>query len=109
MDFREPEPSPTWLIDPLLALYAQLPCVESAYLVEMKAHDDPDPDHAGWLIALAVASANSERAVRATFTIIQSLCREHTMTVDLTTFVISEERRVGHEVVGKFRPSGWPD
>src|SRR3546814_12221015 len=53
----------------------------------MKAHDDPDPDHAGWLIALAVASANSERAVRATITIIQSLCREHTMAVDLMTFV----------------------
>src|SRR3546814_12954083 len=53
----------------------------------MKAHDDPDPDHAEWLIALAVASANSERAVRATITIIQSLCREHTMAVDLMTFV----------------------
>lgn len=103
MDFREPEPSPTWLIDPLIALYAQLSCVESAYLVEMKAHDDPDPDHAGWLIALAVASANSERAVRATITTIQSLCREHTMTVDLMTFVPDVPPGWVHEVdIGPF-------
>src|SRR3546814_16922206 len=61
MDFREPEPSPTWLIDPLLALYAQLPCVESAYLVEMKAHDDPDPNHAVCLIHFTSIGTTSGR------------------------------------------------
>lgn len=87
MEFREPEQAPTWLIDPLITLYAQLPSVEVAYLVEVRAPDDPDPEHVGLLIALGVASAETERAVRATITTIQPLCRSREAAVDLTAFV----------------------
>lgn len=86
LDFREPDPPPTWLIDPLIALYAQMPSVEAAYLFEIRAPDDSDPEHVGLLIALGVPSTETEHAARATITTIQPLCRARKLTVDLTTF-----------------------
>lgn len=86
MEFREPDPTPSWLIDPLIALYAQLPSIDAAYLVEFRTPDDPDPEHTGLLIALGVSPAEQERAVRATITTIQPLCRTRNACVDLTVF-----------------------
>jgi hypothetical protein len=90
MDFREVYPPPTWLTDPLIALYARLPSVEAAYLVEVTAHDDPDPQHFGLLIGLVVPSAEAERAVRATITTVQPLCRIRDKAVDLMEFAPEE-------------------
>lgn len=87
MQFREPDPAPSWLIDPLIALYARLPSVEMAFVVEFRPSDDPDPAHVGLLIALGVPAAETERAVRATITAIQPLCRVREALLDLTAFV----------------------
>ena len=84
MEFREAEPAPIWLIDPLITLYAQLPSVEVAYLVEVRAPDDPT--HTGILIGLGVLSSETERAVRASITAIQPLCQGRAAAVDLTAF-----------------------
>jgi len=86
MEFREPEPPPAWLIDPLIALYAQLPAVDVAYLVEVRAPNDPDPEHVTLLIALGVAAADTEHAARATIATIQPLCRSREVGADLTAF-----------------------
>lgn len=87
MQFREPDPLPTWLTDPLIMLYAGLPSVQVAYLVEVRTPDAPDPEHVALLIALGVPSADTERAVRATITAIQPLCRIREAAVDLTAFM----------------------
>lgn len=87
MEFREPDPLPTWLTDPLIVLYAQLPSVQEAYLVEVRTPDDPDPERVGLLIVLGVPSVETERAVRATITAIQALCRIRAVAVDLTAFI----------------------
>ena len=87
MVFREPDPPPAWLIDPLIALYARLPSVEAAYLLETGVPGGPEPMPTGLLIALDVPSAETERAARATITTIQPLCRARDAAVDLTVFV----------------------
>jgi hypothetical protein len=89
MEFREPDAAPSWLIDPLIALYARLPSVEMTYMVEFRSPDDTEPEHVGLLIGSGVPSMETERAVRATITTIQPLCRTRDTAVDLTAFVPS--------------------
>lgn len=84
------EDAPSWLIEPLMKLYAQLNCVEVAYLGELRSQENPE--RRGLLIALAVAEQDAERAARASITIIQPHCKKHATTaVDLTTFSPSDE------------------
>lgn len=87
--FREPDPAPTWLIDPLIGLYLQLPAVEAAYLVEVRCSSDPTQETVGLLIAVSVDAAETEHVARATITLIQPLCRALNIPVDLTAFVPS--------------------
>ena len=87
MEFREPDPLPTWLTDPLITLYARLPNVQVAYLVEVRTPDASDPEHVALLIVLGVPSAETERTARATITAIQPLCRTREVAVDLTAFI----------------------
>ena len=83
-DIRVPEPRPGWLLDPLVKLYAQLDCIEAAYLVEKRLSEDLD--QVALLIVLAAPKPNSERAVRATVTLVQPLCCEQSTALDIMTF-----------------------
>ena len=85
--FREPDPAPAWLIDPLIGLYLQLPAVEAAYLVEVRYSSDPTQEAVGLLVAVGVDAAETEHVARATITLIQPLCRAVDVPVDLTAFV----------------------
>jgi hypothetical protein len=82
--FGVPDPTPSWLIEPLVKLYAQLACVQTAYLIE--ARPSNDPDHPMLLIALTSSRLDAERAARATITAIQPLCRNREVGVDITSF-----------------------
>jgi hypothetical protein len=77
---------PGWLIDSLASLYVQLTCVDAAYLTEIQS--TVAPNTAGYLVVLAVAQKDAERAARATTTMLQPMCNAHgSSSVDLTTFV----------------------
>lgn len=87
MEFREPDPVPTWLIDPLIGLYLQLSAVEAAYVAEFRRLNDSTQGTAGLLIAVGVEVVETEHVARATITLIQPLCRTLDVPVDLTAFV----------------------
>jgi hypothetical protein len=82
--FRAPERPSAWLIDPLVALFAQLACVEAAYLIEIRSPGDIN--HPGLLVALAAPKPDSERAVRASVTLVQPLCRGLGVDLDIMSF-----------------------
>lgn len=68
----------------LVGLYARLPYVQAAYLLEVAPSQAPDTR--SLLIALAVAPDHVERAARATITDIQPLCARNNVAVDITAF-----------------------
>ena len=77
------EQAPSWLLDALVSLCAQLAYVEAAYLAEIHSLSG-----SGILVVLAVPTENIERAARATTTALQSQCHAHgASSVDVTTFV----------------------
>ena len=76
--------APAWLVPCLVGLYARLPYVQSAYLLEVAAPQAPD--NRSLLIALGVAPAHAERAARATITSIQPLCARSDLALDITTY-----------------------
>ncbi len=84
MEFRESDPVPTWLVEPLIMLYSKLSGVAAAYLVEVRMPDAPA--QVGFLIAIEVPTAETEHVVRATITQIQPLCLGREVAVDLTAF-----------------------
>ena len=75
---------PTWLLPLLLTVYAQLPMVKAAYLLEVAPPSKPE--ERTLLIALAVPPEHAERAARATITAVQPLCARTGLALDLTTF-----------------------
>lgn len=75
---------PVWLMPRLMGLYAQLPFVQVAYLLEVAPPQAPTDRTL--LIALGVAPEHAERSVRATITEIQPLCVHHDVALDITTF-----------------------
>ncbi|QBB70705.1 SseB protein [Pseudolysobacter antarcticus] len=84
MAFRQPVRAPDWMEEWLRQLFAQLPYIESAYLVEMFP---PDAIEKGaLLIAVGVTPANTERAGRAITTKLQPKCEGLQVAVELMPF-----------------------
>lgn len=75
---------PAWLMPNLMALCTQLPFVQAAYLLEVAPLENPTDRTL--LIALAVPTEHSERAVRATITAIQPFCARARLALDITAF-----------------------
>ena len=75
---------PLWLMPCLMELYAKLPFVQAAYLLEVAPPHAPS--ERTLLIALKVAPEHAERAVRASITEIQPLCAHNDVALDITTF-----------------------
>ena len=75
---------PVWLIPTLQALYADLPFVEAAYLLEVAPAERPE--QCTFLVAIGVVQEHAERAARATITMLQSTVAMADLPLDLTTF-----------------------
>lgn len=80
---RDPESPPTWLIDSLRALYATLPFVDVARLFEMGT--DRELSNGVLTVAVKTKEVDSERATRATITVIQPLCRQRALALDVVS------------------------
>lgn len=84
----QPDP-PIWLMSRLTDLYAKLPYVQAAYLLEVAP--EHKPAERTLLVALGVSPEHSERAVRASITEIQHLCAQNDLGLDITTFDPAKE------------------
>ncbi len=79
-----PKSRPAWLEETLTALFQRLPTVEKAHMVEIWPQEAPG--RVSLVIAIGVASTDSERVARAVITEIQPRCEGLDVAIDLTTF-----------------------
>lgn len=84
MQFRNAKPRPDWLLEPLIALYKTMDCIDAAYIVEVRMPGAPEK--ATLLVVMAVAAVNAERAARASITAVQRQCTGKQVGIDLTVF-----------------------
>ena len=82
---RVPASNTDWLTNPLSTLYAGLPFVESAYVVEIRPPETPN--EISLLIMIVVELAHSERASRASATVVEPLKNPHSLPVAIVSLI----------------------